>query len=902
MSDANVTPRLRFTVTENGIAIGAPGLDAFKVWLQTNPDKTIDDYNDFLQKPATDAATAFAIVADLWAHAESARVSAESLRAAAAQSQATAEGLRVLAEQARDQVEQLRASAESTRGSNEQARVEAEQARVAAEGLRIQAEEARVTAEGLRIQAEEARVTAEGLRVIAEAARVSAEQGRVTAEGLRVTAESARATAEGLRVTAENSRAAAEALRVTAETTRQTNEGTRQTQESTRQSQESTRQSYYNAQGKKYLGDKSADPTLDNEGAALVAGALYFNTTSQMIRRWSGSAWANNFNPTVQQVAGSSTSDVISQKGASGLLQEASINCFSRYSAGDLQQIASGSTTKAIIYNAFKSLQLFGFNSLLPHRILMFWANAYGPGNSYYRISIQALSGGTWSGVYDSGSKAALTGAITINASGITTFDFTNSNKRVIAQIDYTLIPSAYLQLDTFGVSDPIMIIGQQCFVMSNALDVSHASVNALTLSTKNEILFPCFVRYLADLSLLNAEYVAGYQRKLKYQSFKSLKLYGFDRTKIYKLRVLWVDSYNPGNHYYRIIISQYSGSGTTWTDYFDTGVTEKSTLGVVDGKCFVWDQTVSTLRMVAVIDFANLQVNDSSTLSDNASDPPVIISPACLESQSLSPTSNVEFNSLRLAGVAVNPGTILNYSANKLRFNSRRKPTFAFIWDDLNDTDALVYSVFREYNMLPSFALMGSRFTGTTVIARYQGYYMNGCSILAHSMTHPAMSNSGTISAATVEYEMAESKKLIEAQGIKVSGWVTPSSSLHADFLPQMIKNFGYGFTDLNAGVFNQTVDPVKMARYGIESSMANHDHTTILTRIDNAIANSELLVFYGHQLPSTYLNADTTPYITEADLRIVLAYLKTKVDANLCQVMSMDEAVASYYKTPLY
>ena len=74
------------------------------------------------------------------------------------------------------------------------------------------------------------------------------------------------------------------------------------------------------AQGKKYLGDKATDPTLDNDGAALVAGALYFNTTSQMIRRYSGSAWVNNFNPTVQQVTGSSTTDVISQNATTTII------------------------------------------------------------------------------------------------------------------------------------------------------------------------------------------------------------------------------------------------------------------------------------------------------------------------------------------------------------------------------------------------------------------------------------------------------------------------------------------------------------------------------------------------------------------------------------------------------
>jgi len=42
----------------------------------------------------------------------------------------------------------------------------------------------------------------------------------------------------------------------------------------------------------RYLGDKSSDPTVDNDGNALLTGALYFNTTSDAMKVYSGSAWA----------------------------------------------------------------------------------------------------------------------------------------------------------------------------------------------------------------------------------------------------------------------------------------------------------------------------------------------------------------------------------------------------------------------------------------------------------------------------------------------------------------------------------------------------------------------------------------------------------------------------------
>lgn len=41
----------------------------------------------------------------------------------------------------------------------------------------------------------------------------------------------------------------------------------------------------------RYLGVKASDPTLDNDGDALVAGALYFNSTDGAMKLYNGSAW-----------------------------------------------------------------------------------------------------------------------------------------------------------------------------------------------------------------------------------------------------------------------------------------------------------------------------------------------------------------------------------------------------------------------------------------------------------------------------------------------------------------------------------------------------------------------------------------------------------------------------------
>jgi hypothetical protein len=42
-----------------------------------------------------------------------------------------------------------------------------------------------------------------------------------------------------------------------------------------------------------WLGPKTADPTLDNQGNTLLVGAVYFNTVALAMRVWNGTSWSN---------------------------------------------------------------------------------------------------------------------------------------------------------------------------------------------------------------------------------------------------------------------------------------------------------------------------------------------------------------------------------------------------------------------------------------------------------------------------------------------------------------------------------------------------------------------------------------------------------------------------------
>jgi hypothetical protein len=73
----------------------------------------------------------------------------------------------------------------------------------------------------------------------------------------------------------------------------------------------------YDAFDDRYLGEKASDPTLDNDGNALITGALYFNTSTTAMKVYTGSVW-QDVAPVATTVTLSQVTDFPSQSGQSG--------------------------------------------------------------------------------------------------------------------------------------------------------------------------------------------------------------------------------------------------------------------------------------------------------------------------------------------------------------------------------------------------------------------------------------------------------------------------------------------------------------------------------------------------------------------------------------------------------
>jgi hypothetical protein len=63
----------------------------------------------------------------------------------------------------------------------------------------------------------------------------------------------------------------------------------------------------------RYLGTKASAPTVDNDGNALTAGSLYFNSTTQVMMLYTGSAWVAAYVSGSAYVASPTTDGTVGQ-------------------------------------------------------------------------------------------------------------------------------------------------------------------------------------------------------------------------------------------------------------------------------------------------------------------------------------------------------------------------------------------------------------------------------------------------------------------------------------------------------------------------------------------------------------------------------------------------------------
>ena len=148
----------------------------------------------------------------------------------------------------------------------------------------VVAKDASVVAKNESVAAKDASVVAKNASVAAQAAAETAETNAETAEtnsASSATASDNSATASANSATASESSKVTSVSSASAASTSETNAATSETNAA----------ASYDLFDDRMLGAKSSAPTVDNDGASLVQGTLYFDTSSQTMKVYGSSGW-----------------------------------------------------------------------------------------------------------------------------------------------------------------------------------------------------------------------------------------------------------------------------------------------------------------------------------------------------------------------------------------------------------------------------------------------------------------------------------------------------------------------------------------------------------------------------------------------------------------------------------
>lgn len=125
----------------------------------------------------------------------------------------------------------------------------------------------------------------------AATSETNASNSETAAETAETNAETAQAAAEAAQSAAET----AEANAATSETNASNSETAAAASEAAASTSATAAAASYDSFDDRYLGAKTSTPTLDNDGDALITGALYFDTGSEGMKVYDGSSWQDGY-------------------------------------------------------------------------------------------------------------------------------------------------------------------------------------------------------------------------------------------------------------------------------------------------------------------------------------------------------------------------------------------------------------------------------------------------------------------------------------------------------------------------------------------------------------------------------------------------------------------------------
>ena len=193
---------------------------------------------------------------------------------------------------------------------------------------------------------EAAAASSESHAASSEAAAAASEAAAAASELAAATSETNAAASEAAASASEIAAAASEAAAALSETNAAASESTASSAASTAESARDATLAAFDSFDDRYLGSKTSDPALDNDGNALVGGTLYFNSVEGVMKIYTGSAWVVAYVPGVASSIGFTPAGDIAATNVQTAIQEL-----------DTEKVPRTSTTGAAVIPSGTELQ-----------------------------------------------------------------------------------------------------------------------------------------------------------------------------------------------------------------------------------------------------------------------------------------------------------------------------------------------------------------------------------------------------------------------------------------------------------------------------------------------------------------------------------------------------------------
>lgn len=332
---------------------------------------------------------------DAQAAAEAAQAAAEDAQAAAETAETNAETAETNAETAATAAASS-ASAASTSASNASssastASTKASEASTSATNAASSASSASSSASSASSSASSASTSASNASTSASNASTSATNAASSASSASSSASTAttQATNAATSATAAASSASSASSSASAASTSASNAATSETNAA---ASAASAASALDSFDDRYLGSKSSDPTVDNDGNALVTGALYYNSSTQTMKVYDGANW-------IAATAAGTTAMLVykyvATAGQTTFSGAASVGGTLSYTSGNIIVFLNGASLDSTDYTATNGTSVvLGTGAALSDEIVIVAFKSFTVADTYTQGEVDALLAG----------------------------------------------------------------------------------------------------------------------------------------------------------------------------------------------------------------------------------------------------------------------------------------------------------------------------------------------------------------------------------------------------------------------------------------------------------------------------------------------------------------------------